>query len=91
MSHPLFAPDMKLTPYWWEAAPRPKLPNAEPPKQAEVVVVGAGYTGVAAALTLAREGRETVVFDAEDAGWGCSTRNGGRNCCSKKVGSRRLQ
>lgn len=78
MSHPLFAPDMKLTPYWWEAAPRPKLPNAEPPKQAEVVVVGAGYTGVAAALTLAREGRETVVFDAEDAGWGCSTRNGGQ-------------
>ena len=36
--------------------------------------------------TNARGGRATVVLDAEDAGWGCSTRNGGQISTSIKPG-----
>lgn len=75
--HP-FHPDCKNEPYWWDASPRPRLPPSAPPVRADAVVVGSGYTGLAAALVLARGGRDTVVLDAEDAGWGCSSRNGGQ-------------
>jgi glycine/D-amino acid oxidase-like deaminating enzyme len=54
------------------------------PAKADVVVIGAGYTGLCAALHAARGGRSTVVLDAEDAGWGCSTRNGGQISTSLK-------
>lgn len=80
----LFAPDYKDEPYWWQATPRPLLPPANPPARADVVVVGSGYTGLSAALQTARAGRHTVVIDAEDAGWGCSTRNGGQISTSIK-------
>jgi len=80
----LFAPDYKDEPYWWQATPRPLLPPANPPARADVVVVGSGYTGLSAALQTARAGRHTVVIDAEDAGWGCSSRNGGQISTSIK-------
>lgn len=86
MANDLFAPDYKSTPYWWEAVPRPSLPAAAPPARADVVIVGSGYTGLSAALPVARAGRTTVVLDAEDAGWGCSTRNGGQVSTSIKPG-----
>ncbi len=78
MGHSILAEDLKLQPYWWDEAPRPSLPDAAVPAEADIVVVGAGYTGLSAALTLAREGRGVAVFDAEDAGHGCSSRNGGQ-------------
>jgi len=72
---------MKLDPYWWEAAPLEAAP-AEPtvvdlPTVADVVVVGAGYAGLSAALTLARAGRSVIALDAMRAGEGASRRNGG--------------
>jgi glycine/D-amino acid oxidase-like deaminating enzyme len=73
-----------LTPYWWDQTPRPALPDIAPPAKADVVIVGSGYTGLSAALQTARGGRDTVVLDAEDAGWGCSTRNGGQISTSVK-------
>jgi len=48
------------------------------PDVADVVVIGAGYTGLHAAIQTARAGMRTVVFDAEKAGYGCSSRNGGQ-------------
>ncbi|MCX7353708.1 MAG: FAD-binding oxidoreductase [Alphaproteobacteria bacterium] len=78
MPNAQFALNAKMEPYWWEGAPRPVLPEPKLPRRTDVVVVGCGYTGVSASLTLAREGREVVTFDAEHAGWGCSTRNGGQ-------------
>ncbi|MSO84809.1 MAG: FAD-binding oxidoreductase [Rhodospirillales bacterium] len=72
-----FAQDLELQPYWWEDAPVRPLPPVEPPARIDVAVVGAGYGGLSAALTLARGGRGVVVFDAGDPGEGASTRNGG--------------
>ena len=80
----LFTPDFKALPYWWDRTPRPDLGQPALPAQADVVVVGSGYTGLNAALQTARGGRSTVVVDAEAAGWGCSTRNGGQVSTSVK-------
>ena len=68
---------MKTTPYWWEQAPRPETQTVELPSSIDVAVIGAGFTGLCAALTLARGGASVVVFEAEVLGSGASTRNGG--------------
>jgi glycine/D-amino acid oxidase-like deaminating enzyme len=82
----LFTEDFKATPYWWDHAPRPQTPPSTLPKAVDVLVIGSGYTGLAAALQTARGGRDTLVLDAEDLGWGCSTRNGGQVSTSVKPG-----
>ena len=64
-------------PYWWEAAPPASLPQVPVAKSADAVIVGAGYTGLSAALTLARAGRSVQVFDRQRPGEGASSRNGG--------------
>jgi gamma-glutamylputrescine oxidase len=43
-----------------------------------VAILGAGFTGLWAALTLARAGRSVVVLDAHRVGFGASGRNGGQ-------------
>ncbi len=45
---------------------------------ADVVVVGAGFTGLSAALHLAETGKDVVLLEAHRAGWGASGRNGGQ-------------
>lgn len=82
----LFTADFKPAPYWWDHVPRPVLPEAPLPAKVDVAIVGSGYTGLSAALQTARGGRDTLVLDAEDAGWGCSTRNGGQISTSIKPG-----
>lgn len=47
-------------------------------EEADVVIVGAGYTGLSAALHLAEAGLSVRVLDAGEPGWGCSGRNGGQ-------------
>lgn len=80
----VFTEDFKSAPYWWDQTPRPDLEAAALPKAVDVAVVGSGYTGLCAALQTARGGREAIVFDAQAAGWGCSTRNGGQVSTSVK-------
>lgn len=48
--------------------------------RAEVAIIGAGFTGLNAALRLAEAGVDVVVLDMHGPGWGASGRNGGF-CC----------
>jgi glycine/D-amino acid oxidase-like deaminating enzyme len=79
-----FSPDFKAAPYWWDASPRQPDDQAKMPATADVVIIGSGYTGLHAAVQTARAGLDTVVVDAEAAGFGCSTRNGGQISTSVK-------
>ncbi len=66
----------QFSPYWWKD--QAQYNNSDDvPKKADIVIVGAGYTGLSAALTLSQAGRSVVVLDAEAIGFGASTRNGG--------------
>ena len=55
------------------------------PSRADVVIVGAGYTGLAAARHLARAGASVVVVEREAIGWGASSRNGGQVLTGMKL------
>ncbi|GGC45221.1 NAD(P)/FAD-dependent oxidoreductase [Chelatococcus reniformis] len=46
--------------------------------RADVCVIGAGFTGISAALSLAERGYSVVVLEAERIGFGASGRNGGQ-------------
>ena len=80
------AQDLREFPYWWEAAEPPTRAGALPDR-AQVVVVGGGYAGLSAALTLQRLGHSAIVIDAERIGWGASSRNGGMVSGGLKVAS----
>jgi len=64
--------------YWWEAVTPPLLQSRmDLPESVEVAVIGGGFTGLSAARALAKRGVQVAVLEAETAGWGASSRNGG--------------
>ena len=78
MTSELFTADYKNQPFWWDRTPRPEDNHQALPEKTDVAIIGSGYTGLCAAIQTARGGRHTVIVDAEAAGWGCSSRNGGQ-------------
>lgn len=84
MADAIFTEDFKLSPYWWDKSPPVETGAQQLPRVADVLVIGAGYTGLHAAIKVARGGRSVVVIDAAALGWGCSTRNGGQISTSIK-------
>lgn len=80
MDQAIFSAGFRERPYWLDALPQPAASEAGSlalPARADVVVVGAGLTGLAAAWELARAGRSVVVLDAGAPGEGASSRNAG--------------
>ena len=67
-------------PSWYAATAvdLPALPPLRGEVRADVCVVGAGYTGLSAALHLAQSGLRVVVVEAQRVGFGASGRNGGQ-------------
>lgn len=63
--------------YWWQDAPPQSAPSSPWQDRADIVVVGCGYTGLTAALFLARAGRQVIILEKGLIGEGASTRNGG--------------
>ncbi len=64
--------------YAASARAAPERPALAGEIRAGVCVVGAGFTGLSAALELAEKGHEVVVVEAAKVGWGASGRNGGQ-------------
>jgi len=64
---------------WRATAPlAPATTALEGRAEADVVVIGGGYTGLSCALTLAEAGRSVILLEAGDIGHGASGRNGGQ-------------
>src|SRR5690606_4808579 len=65
---------------WYEetAGERPEYPSLAGDTRADVAIVGGGFTGLSAALHLARAGVDVVLVDAHRFGDGASGRNGGQ-------------
>src|SRR5438552_8319374 len=63
----------------WEATAEPArdFPVLSGEQQADVVIIGAGYTGLSAAHHIAKSGLAPIVLEANHPGWGASGRNGG--------------
>lgn len=70
--------------FWSEGRPVPDSPPGPLPPSVDALIIGAGYTGLAAARELSRAGRRVLVLDAAPFGGGCSGRNGGQVAYSIK-------
>lgn len=69
-----------LPPSLWAATAEPAVdtPPLDTSIKTNVLIVGAGYTGLSTALHLAEQGLKVCVIDANELGWGASGRNGGQ-------------
>lgn len=80
-------------PSWYAATATPL--SVQPALQgridADVCILGAGYTGLTAALELAEAGYKVVVLEAERIGWGASGRNGGQAIAGFGCGETKLE
>ena len=76
--------------YWLTTLQMPAVPNDPLPESADVAVIGAGFTGLSAALALAKRGAKVVVLESETIGWGASSRNGGMVLTGLKLGVNKL-
>lgn len=64
--------------YAHSANAAPDRPPLSETVETDICVVGAGYTGLSAAITLAEKGYKVVVLEGAKVGWGASGRNGGQ-------------
>jgi len=77
--------------YWLTTTGFPKTDAGKPlPGRVDVAVIGAGFTGLSAARTLAKRGASVAVLESETIGWGASSRNGGMVLSGMKLGVNQL-
>lgn len=86
MSQSIFAPSY----YQATATPSPAYPPLSGEISADVCIVGAGYTGLSAAVELAEAGYRVVVLESETVGHGASGRNGGQICTGFSSGQDKI-
>ncbi|MBI4674674.1 MAG: FAD-binding oxidoreductase [Chloroflexi bacterium] len=78
---------MQLQSLWSAVTPElDSFANRPLPERADVVVIGGGYTGLSAALRLAKLGARVTLLERETLGWGASSRNGGMVLTGHKHG-----
>ena len=77
--------------YWLTTAEMPATDASRPlPERVDIAVIGAGFTGLSAARTLAKRGAKVAVLESETIGWGASSRNGGMVLTGMKLGVNQL-
>ena len=76
--------------YWLTTVAMPAAPAAPLAATTDVVIIGAGFTGLSAALALAKLGAKVVLLESETTGWGASSRNGGMVLTGLKLGVNEL-
>src|SRR6266853_2253235 len=76
--------------YWLTTTSMPSGTAGKLPASADVAVIGAGYTGLSAARTLAQRGAKVAVLESATIGWGASSRNGGMVLTGLKLGVNEL-
>ena len=76
--------------FWLTTVEAPEISVRDLPATVDVAVVGAGFTGLSAARTLAKSSARVVVLEARNVGWGASSRNGGMVLSGLKLGTSTL-
>ncbi len=82
--------DFSESNFWQTTASMPAATPGDVPARADVAVIGAGYTGLSAARTLAKRGVKVAVLEANSIGWGASSRNGGMVLTGMKLSAETL-
>ncbi len=77
--------------YAVSADPLEKQVSLQEPIACDVCIVGGGFTGLSAALSLAEQGVDVVLIDAHRVGWGASGRNGGQLGSGQRVDQTELE
>jgi glycine/D-amino acid oxidase-like deaminating enzyme len=76
--------------YWLTTSEFPGTEARPLPDRVDVAVIGAGFTGLSAARTLAKRGAKVAVLESETLGWGASSRNGGMVLTGMKLSVNKL-
>ncbi|MAU95084.1 MAG: FAD-dependent oxidoreductase [Fulvimarina sp.] len=71
--------------YYQDTVERPRHPRMEGSRKTDVLVVGGGFTGLSAAIHLARAGVDVTLVEAHRFGDGASGRNGGQMGTGQRI------
>jgi glycine/D-amino acid oxidase-like deaminating enzyme len=71
---------LEWPPSWWAAVTKPRAlaPELQGDADADVVVIGGGFSGLSTALHLAMRNRDVMLLEGMAVGWGASGRNNGQ-------------
>jgi len=78
---------------WYAASTNRELsfPRLEGDREADVCIIGGGYTGLSSAIHLRRLGYSVILLEANKVGWGASGRNGGHIGTGQRVDQPELE